>query len=190
MVNESKTELKEKLDLLERQLQNTLQLNKQLKDRNNYLQNRLSSIVGEKQEIKEELLKYKAMELDLKSKEVQDFRINYNKMKHRVNVTKSLLDEQREDNIKFNLEISKLTKQKKDLYNIVNGLNTDIQDLYSIIDDMSSNIDNLIDENYLLKDLVLEYQYQSLWRFLKQNKPKNLEVYEEKFNKDLSKIYD
>ena len=92
MVNESKTALKEKIDTLKRELNNANQLNNQLKSRNKHLQTRLSSIVQEKQELTEKLIKYRALELELKSKEVQNFRINYNKMKHRVDITKKLLD--------------------------------------------------------------------------------------------------
>ena len=190
MVNESKSTLKEEIDLLNRKLNNANQLNNQLKNRNRYLQNRLSSIVHEKQDLKEELIRYKALELELKSKEVQDFRINYNKMKHRVDVTKKLLDKERKDNIEFNLEIVDLNNRKNELYGIINDLKMDFNELYKIIDDKDNKIENLIDENFLLKDIILEYQYQSLWSFLKQNKPENLVSYENKFNKTLSDIYE
>ena len=189
MVNESKTALKEKIDTLKRELNNANQLNNQLKSRNKHLQTRLSSIVQEKQELTEKLIKYRALELELKSKEVQNFRINYNKMKHRVDITKKLLDRERNDNINFNLEIVELNNKKKELYNIINELKIDFTELYNIIDDKNKKIENLIDENFLLKDIITEYQYQSLWKFLKQTKPDNLSQYENKFNKNLSEIY-
>lgn len=189
MVNESKLALKEEIDTLKRELNNANQLNNQLKNRNKHLQNRLSSIVHEKQELTENLIKYRALELELKSKEVQNFRIEYNKMKHRVDITKKLLDRERNDNINFNLEIVELNNKKKELYNIINDLKNDFNELYNIIEDKNKKIENLIDENFLLKDIIEEYQYQSLWKFLKQTKPDNLNQYETKFNDNLSEIY-
>ncbi len=190
MPNESKASLKEEIDTLKRQLNNANQLNNQLKTRNTHIQNRLSEIVHEKQDLIEENLRYKALELHLKSKEIQDFKIDYNKMKHRVDVTKNLLDEQRNDNIKFNLEIVELNNMKNDLYNIINGLKEDVNDLFELINEKNNKIDTLIDENFLLKDIIKEYQYQSLWKFLKQEKPENLDIYEDKFNDELSEIYE
>ncbi len=177
MANESMSSLKQELDITKRKLQNTNQLYKQVKDRNSYMQKRMSQLVEEKNNVQEELLKYQAMDLKLKSKEVVKFRIDFNKMKHRTKVTKNLLDEQRQDNINFNLKLAKCDKN--------------IKELFQIIDDISENIDYLIDENYLLKDLIIDYQYQSLWDYLSNKKPENLTKYEETVRDDseISNIY-
>jgi uncharacterized protein (DUF3084 family) len=177
MTNESMSSLKQELDITKRKLQNMNQLYTQIKDRNNYLQNRMSSLVNEKSEIQEELLKYKSMDLYLKSKEVVNFKIDYLKIQHRIQVTKKLLDEQREDNIKLNMKIV--------------GLNNDVKDLFEIIDEISENVDKLIDENFLLKDLIIEYQNQNFWKYLSEKKPENLIEYEKEFEKDskISQIY-
>ena len=172
-----KSSLKEELDITKRKLQNMSQLNDQLKTRNTYLQNRMSPLVKEKQELQEELYKYKAMELKLKSKEIVNFKIDYNKMKHRTKVTKELLDKERKEN--------------KNLNKKIDGLNKDVDDLFEIIDEISENILKIMDENYLLKDLIIDYQYQSFWDFLREKKPENLTKYEKTVTTEnkISQIY-
>ena len=48
-----------------------------------------------------------------------------------------------------------------------------------------------MDENYLLKDLIIDYQYQSFWDFLREKKPENLTKYEKTVTTEnkISQIY-
>ncbi|MBZ9570220.1 hypothetical protein KQY27_01490 [Methanobrevibacter sp. TMH8] len=89
--------LKEELEFTKSELKNAKNDIKLIEDKLEYCQNRLLDIRNDKDDIKKRLDRYEILDIDKKLEDADKLKNDYLKQKHRLEVTKELLDDSREE---------------------------------------------------------------------------------------------
>jgi uncharacterized coiled-coil DUF342 family protein len=133
------TNLKEELDNTKKELIKTKSEMNLIEDKLDYCQNRLLDIRNENDDLKKELRKYELIGVDKKLEEADKLKIDFLKQKHRLKITKELLDESRSE---------------------INLLNEVIQDFKELsnIDFVRNNYPKSFDLHYIKFDKYSKYK--------------------------------
>lgn len=141
---------------------------------------------------KEELLKtirvFESLELELKMVDIDELEIESDKLKHRVHITKKLLNESKDKINNLNMIISdkneemailnkKLNESSIEIANLESELATTLtrknQRIYSLESRLNISYEKMADLKYILHDI----ESLSFWKRLRNQKPESLIEY-------------